>query len=124
LSAARVLVVEDDAILRETLAEVMTDGGHDVRSAADGQAALDAMDHWEPDVILLDLMMPRMDADEFRRRQRADALASEARVLVISAARDVASAAERIEADAWLAKPFRLMEVIESVHRLVHDRGA
>ncbi len=124
MSGARVLVVEDDKILRETLSEVMSDEGHEVRSAADGQAALDAMDHWEPDVILLELMMPRMDADEFRRRQRADAIASGARVLVVSAARDVASAAERIEADAWLAKPFRLLEVIEAVNRLVRDRGA
>ncbi|MCV0404204.1 MAG: response regulator [Chloroflexi bacterium] len=121
MSAARILVVEDDEILRETLSEVMSDEGHEVRSAADGQAALDTMTHWEPDVILLDVMMPRMDAHEFRRRQRAGALAGQARVIVVSAARDVASAAERLEADAWLAKPFRLLEVIEAVDQLVRD---
>ena len=124
MSVTRVLVVEDDTILRETLAEVMSDEGHEVRSAADGQAALDVLAQWEPDVILLDLMMPRMDADEFRRRQRVDALASGARVLIVSAARDVESAAARLEADGWLAKPFRLLEVIEAVERLVPDRGA
>lgn len=124
MSVTRVLVVEDDTILRETLTEVMSDEGHEVRSAGDGQAALDVLNVWEPDVILLDLMMPRMDADEFRRRQRADALAAGARVLIVSAARDVASAAERLGADGWLVKPFRLLEVIEAVERLVPDRGA
>lgn len=123
MSATRVLVVEDDTILRETLTEVMSDEGHEVRSAADGQAALDVLNEWEPDVILLDLMMPRMDADEFRRRQRADALASGARVLIVSAARDVGSAADRLEADDWLVKPFRLVELIRAVERLVPDRG-
>lgn len=122
MSAARVLVVEDDAVLRETLAEVMADEGHDVRSAADGHGALAAMNRWDPDVIVLDLMMPGMDAEELRRRQRTDGVASDARVLIVSAAYDLASAAERLDADAWLAKPFRLFEVIEAVERLLPDR--
>ncbi len=123
MSAARILVVEDDAVLRETLFEVMADEGHEVRSAADGRGALEAMDRWDPDVIVLDLMMPGMDAEELRRRQRADHVALDARVLIVSAAYDLPSAAERIGADAWLAKPFRLFEVIDAVDRLLPDRA-
>ncbi len=121
--SARVLVVEDDAVLRETLAEVMADEGHDVRAAADGHAALDAMTGWEPHVIVLDLMMPGMDGAEFRRRQQTHHLAADARVLIVSAAYDLPSAAARLEADAWLAKPFRLLEIIEAVERLVPEQA-
>lgn len=105
------------------MAEVMADEGHDVRSAANGAAALDAIASWQPDVIVLDLMMPGMDGEEFRRRQRADRIASEARVLIVSAAYDLESVAKRLEADAWVAKPFRLFEIIEAVERLVPDPG-
>lgn len=126
MSAAggRVLVVEDDEILRETLAEVMLDEGHEVRAAANGKAALEALDSWQPDLIILDLMMPLMDAYEFRRRQRAQGMAPEARVLILSAARDLGVAASRIGADAWIGKPFRLGEVIRAVERLLGERRA
>lgn len=121
---ARVLVVEDDEILRDTLVEVLGDEGYDVRSASNGRAALEALDQWEPDVIVLDLMMPLMDAFEFRRHQVAADLAPQSRVLILSAARDLETAAEQIGADAWMAKPFRLLEVIEIVERLVREAAA
>ena len=118
-TAARVLVVEDDDTLRETLAEVMTDEGHEVRVAAHGAEALDCLDGWSADLVVLDLMMPMMDAYEFRARQRLLPDAPAMRILVLSAARDVATAAARLEADAWLPKPFGLVEVLEAVDRLL-----
>ena len=122
--SGRVLVVEDDEILRDTLVEIMADEGHEVRGAANGQAALDQLAVWEPDVIVLDLMLPLVDAYEFRRRQRGDGLADGAKVLILSAARDLEAAADHIGADAWLAKPFRLLEVIEAVERLSNGSAA
>ena len=115
----RVLVVEDDAILRETLAEVLVDEGHDVRSAAHGHEALEHLDGWEPHVILLDLMMPTMDAYAFRTRQRQLGLAADAQTVVISAARNLEAAAVRLEADGWIAKPFDLEQVVGLVDRLL-----
>lgn len=120
----RVLVVEDDEILRDTLAEVMVDEGHDVRVAPNGLAALDVIGSWEPDVIILDLMMPLMDAYEFRLRQHSNQLAPRARVLVLSATRDLEGAASRVGAHAWLGKPFLLSDIIETVDRLLRDRVA
>ena len=67
----RILVVEDDPSLRETLAEVLEDDGHEVRVAEDGEAALEAIHEWTPELIVLDLMMPRMDGYAFRQAQRA-----------------------------------------------------
>lgn len=122
--ADRILVVEDDEVLRETLEEVMIDEGHEVRSAGNGLAALELLETWTPELIILDLMMPFMDAYEFRVRQRGRDLAPDARILILSAARDLQGAADRIAADAWLPKPFRLSEVIETVDRLLQDRVA
>lgn len=120
---ARILVVEDDGALRETLAEVLVDEGHEVRSAAHGHEALEHLDGWEPHVILLDLMMPTMDAYAFRVRQRQLGVAAGAQTILISAAQDLESAAERLEADGWIAKPFGLREVVDEVDRLL-DRAS
>lgn len=115
----RILVVEDDATLRDALAEVLGDEGHEVRAASHGLEAIDQLTGWDADVILLDLMMPTMDAYEFRAHQLRLGFGSGARTLILSAARDVEDAAIRLEADAWLAKPFRLAEVLAEVDRLL-----
>jgi len=116
---ARILVVEDDETLRETLTEVLGDEGHEVRGAAHGYEALERLDEWSADLIVLDLMMPRMDAFEFREHQRHRPDAATTKVMVLSAAREIASAADRLGADAWLAKPFNLADVIDSVAELL-----
>ena len=58
----RVLVVDDDPTLRETLGEVLTDDGFDVRVAWNGRDALEKLDGWDADVVILDVMMPVMRA--------------------------------------------------------------
>jgi len=123
----RILVVEDDESLREALLEVLGDEGHEVRVAAHGAEALETLEtagDWEPELLVLDLMMPVMDAFEFREHQRHRAMAPGARVLVLSAARDLDGAAERLAADAYLAKPFRLDEMLTTVDRLLDDHRA
>lgn len=118
----RVLVVEDDDLLREALAEVLVDDGHDVRTAANGAAALAELEEWEPQLIVLDLMMPVMDGFAFRAEQLRRGLRAEVPVLVLSAVRDLDGAAARIDAAARLSKPFRLEEVLASVSMLL-DHG-
>jgi CheY-like chemotaxis protein len=116
---AHVLVVEDDELLRETIGEVIADVGHEVRLAANGHEALALIDGWPVELIVLDLMMPFMDAYEFRERQRHDGRTPEPKVLVLSASPDVELAAERLEATAWLAKPFNLAAMLAMVDRLL-----
>jgi DNA-binding response OmpR family regulator len=118
----KVLVVEDDQILRETIGEVMSDDGHDVRVAEDGQEALAQLSAWDPELVILDLMMPKMNAYEFRDAQRRDGTGSGAQVLVLSAVPDVERAATELGADAWLAKPFRLDELVAVVDDLIDRR--
>ena len=115
MAPGRVLVVEDDDSLRQTLAEVLADDGHEVRVAPDGEVALDEIADWEPELIVLDLMMPRMDGWAFRRHQRSLPGAPATKILILSAARDVEKAAVELEADAYLVKPFGLQDVLRSV---------
>jgi DNA-binding response OmpR family regulator len=123
MARGRVLVVEDDDGLRETLAEVLADDGHEVRVAEDGQVALQTITDWVPEVIVLDLMMPKMNGYDFRARQLDQTEARRAKVLILSAARDVERAAEELRADGWLGKPFGLHDVLATVRRLLPRPG-
>jgi CheY-like chemotaxis protein len=122
MRSGRVLVVEDDELLREALAEVLMDDGHEVRTAMNGVEALGALESWQPEVIVLDLMMPVMDGYAFRDEQRRRDLGLDVPVLVLSAVRDLDAAADRVQAADHLAKPFRLEDVLASVSGLM-DRG-
>jgi DNA-binding response OmpR family regulator len=122
-AASRILVVEDDPTLRETISEILTDEGHEVRAAAHGGEAMDHLVGWDADLILLDLMMPTVDAREFRAQQQRHGIASSAKTLILSAARDLASTAAGLEADAWLAKPFSLEDVLRAVAALLEERA-
>jgi DNA-binding response OmpR family regulator len=121
MTGHRILVVEDDPGLRDTLADVLRDDGHTVRVAEDGEAALSAVDDWGPELIIFDLMMPRMDGYAFRRAQLNRSRPAPAKVLLLSAAHGVEAAAKELEADAWLIKPFGLHDVLGSVDRLLGD---
>jgi two-component system response regulator MprA len=117
----RILVVEDDPSLRDTIAEVLRDDGHDVRVAEDGEAALATIEEWVPELIVLDLMMPRMDGYAFRQAQRERSDGAPAKVLLLSAAQGVEEAAAKLDADAWLVKPFGLYDVLDSVDGLLRN---
>jgi CheY-like chemotaxis protein len=84
--APQVLVVEDDAPIREALCAVLRDDGYAVAEAGDGQEALEFLrTHPTPRVILLDLMMPVMDGWTFLREQAADPALAGIPVVVITA---------------------------------------
>src|SRR5215210_8322466 len=68
---ARILLIEDDATFRDLVATSTRRAGYDVHCAGDGQAGWDGLDKAAPDLILLDLAMPRLDGLSFLRRLRA-----------------------------------------------------
>jgi CheY-like chemotaxis protein len=119
---ARVLLIEDDADIREGLAELLREVGHDVKTATDGAEALatlrDSVERAEPPcLILLDLMMPVMNGWDFRASQlKAPSLAG-IPVVLVSGAADVKQHAERLCAVGYLTKPVglnRLYELIDA----------
>ena len=82
----QVLVVEDDAALREIYAGALRGYGHDVRTAADGAEALQRLENgWAPCVVFLDLRMPGMDGWELSRRLRDDERWKDLPVVVVAA---------------------------------------
>ena len=113
---ASILIVEDDADTREMLERFLQLEGFDVRTAANGQLALEALEaDSSPSVILLDLMMPVMNGWQFREAQAGHPKLSRIPVIVVTAAgaRDDIPV---IEADGWLSKPVdvdRLLAAIE-----------
>jgi len=114
--ASRVLVVDDDEGLRETLGEVLTDDGFDVRVAWNGRDALEKLDDWEADVVILDVMMPVMDAYGFQSslEQRSQPVPP---LILLSAAPGLSSAAAELGAAAVVSKPFHLKDLLQEVHR-------
>jgi CheY-like chemotaxis protein len=118
-TAGKVLVVDDDHAIRETLCAVLRDEGYDVLGARDGNEALEALHTTAPPpaAIVLDLMMPGMDGYEFRARQLADEAIKDIPVVVITAA---GSGVRQQELGApVMTKPFDL----ESLERKLHAMG-
>lgn len=114
---ARVLVVDDDENIREFVSLALMGEGHDVEVAPNGAIALDVLQSVSPDVILLDMRMPVMDGWQFASRYR-EIPGRRAQLVVMTAARDAARSASEISADANLAKPFELDELLNLVEQL------
>jgi CheY-like chemotaxis protein len=103
-----VLIVDDDQGIREIFAEALRLAGYSVHTAANGKAALDLLATLEPPcLILLDMMMPIMNGEEFRRQQLADPILSTIPVVVITAAQDSEEKARKLDAEEGLAKPIQ-----------------
>jgi CheY-like chemotaxis protein len=120
----RVLVVDDDLLIRDTLATALADEGYSVRVAGDGKEALETLDEWLPDLIVLDLMMPVMDGHAFRAEQRARNQAADIPVIVLSAAHNVQARASNLGAAAVFPKPFDLGTLLDAVERTVRQPPA
>jgi DNA-binding response OmpR family regulator len=106
-----VLVVDDEPIVREILERYLTRDGFAVTTAADGQAALDAYAATEPDLIVLDLMLPRIDGLEvFRRIRRSNGTP----VIMLTARGEEVDRVVGLDlgADDYVAKPFSPREIV------------
>lgn len=119
----RILVVEDDADIREAFRELLQEQGHEVRTAPNGSAALELLGTGTlPAVILLDLMMPIMDGFEFRKRQLADLRLAQIPVIALTADRGATS--EDVGGAPILRKPFSFDEVLVLIEQSARQGGA
>lgn len=114
----RVLLVEDDADLREALSEVLAASGHVVISAVDGTDGLRQMRACRPDVVVLDLMMPKLDGWQFRLEQRNDPMLAVTPVVAISASSS--ATAEAVDADLYLKKPFDAKTLLNAIDDVIN----
>jgi DNA-binding response OmpR family regulator len=121
-----VLVVDDDEVIRQLIAVTLQLEGFDVHTAVDGRDCLDRVGEVAPDVITLDVMMPRLDGWQTAVRLRGDPATARAAVVMITARaqeRDVARGRE-IGVDAYVTKPFDPAELIRTVRALAAERAA
>ncbi|MEU3828999.1 response regulator [Streptomyces sp. SID486] len=121
--AARVLVVDDDPEVRAALEDGLALEGFTVRGAADGHAALATVAHWEPDALVLDVMMPVVDGLAVCRRLRA--LGDRTPILVLTALDAVSDRVDGLDAgaDDYLVKPFSLVELAARLRALLRRAG-
>ncbi len=116
---ARVLIVDDDAALREGLGEAVGDLGHVVIEAADGHAALDALAEGGVDAVLLDLRMPGLDGMEVLRRMRARPLRPPVAILTAVATAENTIEAMRLGAVDHLTKPIGRDDLADVLARML-----
>src|SRR5918996_2270757 len=104
-SDGRVLVVEDDAEIADVLRRSLRQEGYSVRSAADGVEALALAADFVPDLIVLDLGLPRLDGMEVMRRLRTE---GDVPILILTARAETGDRVEGLDggADDYLVKPF------------------
>ncbi|WP_170981647.1 response regulator transcription factor [Nocardioides dongxiaopingii] len=118
-SKPRVLVVDDDKAVRESLRRSLEFNGYDVHLATDGAEALAGIGALAPDVVVMDVMMPRLDGLEATRALRT--AGNDVPIIVLTARDAVGDRVEGLDAgaDDYLAKPFALPELLARLRALL-----
>lgn len=120
--AKKILLVEDEEIMLSLLEKRLKEEGYDIRIARDGQAGLSMMREEKPDLVLLDIIMPRMSGFEVLENMRADVALRDILVIIIS------NSGQPVEIDRaqvlgvkdWLIKTeFDTKEVVEKVRKQI-----
>jgi DNA-binding response OmpR family regulator len=112
-----ILVVEDDPDVLGLMVTILTREGYRVATAADGEAALESARGARPDLIILDLMLPRMNALQFRAEQRRDSGLCEVPVICLSGASHASTVALELGTDDCLSKPLDFDVFLRVVRR-------
>jgi two-component system response regulator MprA len=120
-STGRVLVVEDDISIADVLRRTIRQEGHEVKSVGDGVEALRMADEFMPDLVVLDLGLPKLDGVEVCRRLRAE---SDVPILILTARVETDDRVVGLDsgADDYLVKPFERKELLARMRALLRRR--
>ncbi len=113
-SQKRILLIEDSPDIQMLMTKLLESSGYSVTRANNGKLGLKMLESASvfPHLILLDLMMPEMDGYQFREEQKKNIKFSSIPVIIMSADEDVQTIAKQIDAQSFLKKPFRNMQVV------------
>ncbi len=125
MATPRILIVEDERPLADLLAQAFRDEGWEVGTAGDGLACMNQLVALDPDVVIMDVMMPRLDGIDTTRLLRRNPRHARTVVVVLTARVDRATreAALSAGADLVLTKPFDIGQLLESVENLRRERS-
>ncbi len=120
-AGGRVLVVEDDADIADVLRRSLRNEGYEVRTSADGIDALDVAAGFIPDLVVLDLGLPRLDGVEVCKQLRAD---GDVPILMLTARAETEDRVSGLDsgADDYLVKPFERQELLARIRALLRRR--
>ncbi len=124
--ATCVLIAEDEPHIVESLSFVLEREGYAVRAVLDGDAALRELRGNAPDLLILDLMLPRMNGFEVLKAAKADAALQRIPIIVLTAKGQAQDRrmVEEIGAEGFMTKPFSNREIVERVRELAARRAA
>jgi CheY-like chemotaxis protein len=114
----KVLVVEDEPSIRVVLTDLLSDAGYSVVQAADGGEALERLEDAQPNLIVLDLMMPSVSGWRFLEKRRYLPGMDKIPVIVLSVIEGRHDYPEALGAAAWLSKPIDVPRFLGAVHHL------
>jgi DNA-binding response OmpR family regulator len=115
IAAVKILAVDDDPSILDLMTDILVGEGYDVLSAQNGAEALRVLEKDRPCVVLLDMRMPTLDGWGFASAMRDRGLRYP--LVVVTAAENARAWAQEIGADAYLAKPFQLKDLLRIVER-------
>jgi len=122
--AKRILIAEDSAATRTAISAMLKRLGYDVLVALNGEEAVTLARQEQPDLILMDIMMPVMDGIEALKNIRGDIRLRATPIVMLTSTTDVRMVTEAIESGAndYIAKPFSVTLLTERVERYIHAR--
>ena len=115
----KVLIVDDDPVIRMLVSEILESFGHSVTTLESGSSCLSSLKQDLPDVLILDLQMPDMTGLEVLKQLKADSRTSSVPVIMLSANSDSENLSkDEIRADQYLQKPFNLSEFKKALEQV------
>jgi DNA-binding response OmpR family regulator len=117
----KILLIEDDTLVRETVQDVLSIGGYDIEIAENGLIGYQKIKEMNPDLVISDVMMPKMDGFELIQRLESESVRVKFLFLSAKSREEDLLKGLRLGADDYLVKPFNNMELLNKVEELISD---
>ena len=123
-TTSKILIADDNEQNRELLEAYLSDGAYEIEMAVDGHSTLDKVKSFEPDLVLLDIMMPKLSGYEVCQRLKADSKTHDIPILMVTALNEMGDIEKAVAAgcDDFLTKPVHRLELTTRVRSLLRVR--